>query len=127
MSETDIHTKIKNMLDEIPDELHDEHRREYSMSRPTARWMANMMLMIVESSGCNNGFSHEQAHALKALTPETIATLADMEKERKRVLGIVGAGATALGGGCLALMVYIGQKVIDASFWQKLFAKWGQP
>jgi len=106
----DVQQKIQNMLDEIPDFDHDDHRREWSMSKSSARWIANMMLMVVESSGCNNGFSREEAEALKT-----------MAAERKKLLALIGAGI-------LAVLAYIGNKVLcamDSSFWKSLFSRMG--
>ncbi len=119
MPEIDIQQKIQNMLDEIPDAEHDEHRREYSLSKTSARWMANMMLMIAESGGCNRGLSEDQALVLKKMTPETLHNLNDMVKERKKILALLGAVV-------LAILAYVGQivlKALDASFWKSLAAK----
>lgn len=108
MPELTIQQRIQNMLDEIPDHEHDDHRREFSMSRPTARWMANMMLMIVESSGCNNGFTPEEAQSMKAVAAD-----------RKKLVALIGAGV-------VAVLCYFGNMVLhvmDGAFWKSLFVR----
>lgn len=106
----DVQQKIQNMLDEIPDPEYDDHRREYSMSKASARWIANMVLMIVESSGYNHSFTSDEAIALK-----------NMVSERKKLLALIGAGI-------LGILAYIGNMALhamDAQFWKSLFAKLG--
>lgn len=115
----DLQTKINNMLDELSDPIPGEHRRDHALSKQDARWIANMMLVIVESGGCNRGLSEGQAQALQEMSPETLRNLKSMVKERRRVLALIGAAVTGL-------LVFIGQKVLDfmdSSFWKAIFVK----
>jgi len=108
MPKLDLQDKINNMLDEIPDYGPNDKRREHTISRHDARWLANLILVIVESGGCNRG-----------LTENETASIKSMIKERRRMLALVGTFIV----GALA---YIGQKaldVLDSSFWKALFAR----
>lgn len=66
--------------------------------------MANMMLMIVENAGCNNGFTPKQADALKT-----------MVAERRKLLAVVGAAV-------MTVLAVIGQAVLSALDWSALKA-----
>lgn len=126
----DLQSKIKNMLDEIPDCQPDDKRRAHTISKHDARWLANLMLLIVESGGCNLGLTADQAIALKDVSPDTLRKLGemspktmesvkDMVKERRRILALVGVGF-------VTLFAYIGQKVLnalDGHFWKTLLLK----
>jgi hypothetical protein len=113
----DIHTKINNMIAELPEPVPGDSRRSHTLSKLDARWMANMMLLITESGGCNRGLSEQQASALQEMEPETLRSLANIVKERRRILALIGTAV-------MASLVYIGQKVLnvlDSSFWKAIF------
>lgn len=130
MAEMDLQTKINNMLAEIPEYGPEDHRREHAISRHDARWLANMMLLIVEAGGCNLGITAEQAIALKSmkpdtirelseLTPNTMKSIKDMVKERRRILALLGAII-------MTGLAYVGQmalNVFDAHFWKTVLLK----
>jgi hypothetical protein len=117
MPSIDLQTKINNMLEEIPERRADDQR--HTISKHDARWLANLMLIITDSGNCNRGLTEEQALAMKKLTPETIASLHSMVKERRRLLALVGTGI-------VTMLAFVGQKVVDVidfSFLKSLAAK----
>lgn len=119
MPELTLQDRIKNMLDELPEPVKGEQRREHTLSKTDARWLANMMLLIIENGGCNRGLSEEQAQALKEMSPATLRSIKDIVKERRKVLALVGVGV-------VTVLVFVGKKVIDMmdySFWKSIFAR----
>lgn len=95
MAPIPVSEKIQNMIEEIPAEGRD------GLTRENARFIANMMLMINESTGC------------AVFQPEDIDHVRFMRKWFTRVMAGIGIAATAAIG-----IIVTG--LFNKAFWVKI-------